>query len=98
MASAAAAPGFERVAGIRAIAESGRFKASSSLPTSQACFLDLRYLSLCWYSRVTVVAAMLGVRLATIRETWIPMTRSQILLRNRLIVVEIRTCGVGTSL
>jgi len=34
MASAAAAPVFERVAGIRIIAESGRFKASS-FPTSQ---------------------------------------------------------------
>jgi hypothetical protein len=34
MASAASAPVFERVAGIRAIAESSRFKASS-FPTSQ---------------------------------------------------------------
>ncbi|RLM60892.1 hypothetical protein C2845_PM14G19860 [Panicum miliaceum] len=41
MASAASAPVFEMVAGIRAIAESGRFKASS-FPTSQeqAWFLD----------------------------------------------------------
>ena len=34
MASAASAPVFERVAGIRTIAESGRFKASS-FPTSK---------------------------------------------------------------
>ncbi|CAD6264910.1 unnamed protein product [Miscanthus lutarioriparius] len=86
MASAASAPVFERVAGIRAIAESGRFKASSSpLPRNQAitCFNHNRSAPpvalLGFASHCSVVVAVIGIRLATNRGTPIPITRSQIL-------------------
>jgi hypothetical protein len=77
---------FKRVAGIRTIAESGRFKASSFhfpiiklLPALITIALPL--LVLCWPSRVTVHSSSckcLGFALRLAAERTIPITRTQI--------------------
>jgi hypothetical protein len=90
---------FKRVADIQAIAESGRFKASSfHFPTIKILpaliTIALPLPMLCWPSRVTVHSSSckcLGFALRLAAERAIPITRSQIVLINRLIAVEIRT-------
>ena len=76
---------FKRVAGIRTIAESGRFKASSFhfpiiklLPALITIALPL--LVLCWPSRVTVHSSSckcLGFALRLAAERTIPITRTK---------------------